>query len=410
MSNEFADFTTFNHINDYGEQGYAALEREIASSHPLVLWAPSMALLEQCYNNPANECSISPERFIRYVENGYVRVIGRQWWLFEKEKREKRAETFQPAIWTRYDDQLLAIARNDANLPDGEARVRNVEDEEGFGWARRVIEEERRKSGVNSKTQPPLVRDIVEMIRRGQVPTGTAEQAMRQPTPEQQALHVLRDVKNHTDAYHQADGEGFIMAPEDSRFLQLLEKNRNFGTTPATARMKPELENQVRSAKVEEAILGLLERLSYQGRRPSFDQFIESEAHRALVFFTSQMHGQAKSVKLKALDRYVRERLFEQIQHGMPRRTRWSQGMMLTIAGFIPAIGITATGYPATVTTLAGVGISAIQLTYRALQRIGLIADSYSGPQWPFLYAFSRRARRKDYSEVLGRLWSNENE
>ncbi len=80
-------FTTFFHINDYDEAGYAALPRLIATSYPVVLWAPSGWLLGKCYYDRSNSCSISPEQFIKLVEDCHIHIIGREEWLTDKSYR-----------------------------------------------------------------------------------------------------------------------------------------------------------------------------------------------------------------------------------------------------------------------------------------------------------------------------------
>src|SRR5436305_2052772 len=81
-------FPTFYHINDYDEDGYASLPQLIATSYPLVLWSPSGRLLESCYNDRNNPCSISPEQFVKLVEAGHIHIIARAWW-FDRAIRDK---------------------------------------------------------------------------------------------------------------------------------------------------------------------------------------------------------------------------------------------------------------------------------------------------------------------------------
>ena len=70
-----AAFPTFCHISEYNEAGYRLLHRMLAMSQPLILWAPTSAGLEH------EQCRIPPPKFIRYVEEGRIRVFGREPWL-----------------------------------------------------------------------------------------------------------------------------------------------------------------------------------------------------------------------------------------------------------------------------------------------------------------------------------------
>jgi hypothetical protein len=406
LGNDFVKFTTFNHINDYTEVGFAALDREIASSHPLVVWAPSMAMLEDYHRREV--CKISPDQFVRYVEQGYVEIIGREWWLRDKSERERRAAGFPGARWTSYDDRLLNILLNFDNRPLDQVHVRIVPDETGYQWAAEVLDEESKNADSGAREKSPIIRDIQGMLRRGEVPAGTAERARRVDTPEKQAIEVLRDVKNHTDAYIQADGKGFIMSPEDSRFLQLLERNPNLAAVRAAAHVTETLPRQVYSAEFEEATLSLLERLAHPGLKPRFDQFVGSEAHRDLVKFTGTMYDDAQIVKLEALGLYIQRELRRKVKDSIPDHSWWPKSWFerMKVMNEWRSLAVQVVKDPTGVATLGGLGLSVIKLMYRSLQRLGMIADDYNGPQWPFLYMFGRRARSKDYSPLLGQLWS----
>src|SRR5712691_10286848 len=98
-------FPTFFHINDYDEAGYAALPRLIAISYPLVSWAQSGQLLEKCYHDEKNECSISPEQFIKLIEECHIQIIGREEW-FNKDDRNRHP--WSGAHWhDGFDDRVL---------------------------------------------------------------------------------------------------------------------------------------------------------------------------------------------------------------------------------------------------------------------------------------------------------------
>jgi hypothetical protein len=76
-------FPIFCHISEYREAGYQALHRMLAISQPLNLWAPSSAYS----HSPV--CKLPPKDFVRYVDDGLIRVFGREECLLDPEHRAR---------------------------------------------------------------------------------------------------------------------------------------------------------------------------------------------------------------------------------------------------------------------------------------------------------------------------------
>src|SRR5258708_23032304 len=124
-------FSTFCHINDYEKAGYASLHRMIVSSFPLVLWGPSGRLLQTYYDKQI--CRISPQQFLTYVEKGFIRIIGRENWILDKNYRQNYP--WEGGRWLdSFDDAIKSIYLNQETVPEDERIVSVVEGEDGPTW------------------------------------------------------------------------------------------------------------------------------------------------------------------------------------------------------------------------------------------------------------------------------------
>jgi hypothetical protein len=213
-------FPTFFHINDYDAAGYAALPRLIAISYPLVIWAPSGLLLEKCYYDKQNACSISPKQFIELIEECHVQIIGREEW-FDKDARNKHR--WAGAHWhDGFDDSILAILRERRDAPPEQQSVRIVEKEDGPDWAENYL-----------KSKPSRVLNtITQLIREQKVPEGVRQKSLgflEQGNEREAVQTVLRDLRNHVRAITLARAKVPFVSDKDADFFRLIEAE---GTTP----------------------------------------------------------------------------------------------------------------------------------------------------------------------------------
>lgn len=385
-------FRTFCHISEYGEPGYANLHRMIATSSPLVLWAPSSKLV----SSPG--CRLTEREFVTLVDRGTVRIIGRKRWLTDRASRD--SHPWEGASWTPLiDDAIRAIALQDAGMPENSRRVVIAEEERGDTWAPSHVGE-----------NPELVALIYEALLAPDAtlhfPVGVVETATRYSgDPVGLAERIVRDAYNHDAAIAQSGTRTpFLLARRESRFNELLNSVReasdiqfkNVGSTPELSRSDlAELTSEVLK------ILGHLE----NGRKNSVGRFVQSKEHHLLARWMKHSceslgRTRAASTRGEVLARLRQEFENSRFENSLPElfMTRDSLiGSGGTTAGVAEAIASELTVYGA-----IGLAAGAYTIGKGLAQRLGLTAAPYTGPQWPFIYAFGKpaSARRKARLEM----------
>ncbi|WP_220204582.1 hypothetical protein [Reticulibacter mediterranei] len=263
-------FTTFYHINDYTEAGYANLPRYVATSYPLVLWAPSGLLLERCYKDESNACSISPDQFIKLVEANYIQVIGREEWFDKSWRNDHR---WKDAHWLDgFDDRLVAIMRERENAPLSSRSVRIVEKEDGPAWADEYLADK----------SSSVVAIILNLIQEKKVPQGVQEKAsgfLEKGNHREAVKIVLRDLRNHVRAKELAEAKVPFLSQKDADFFRLIE---------AEGKIREVRRELVVSVEMGRAIIELVERLTQPEHVISLDGFLGTNLHHELSSWFSQ--------------------------------------------------------------------------------------------------------------------------
>lgn len=290
-------FTTFFHINDYDEAGYAALPRLIATSYPVVLWAPSGWLLGKCYYDRSNSCSISPEQFIKLVEDCHIHIIGREEWLTDKSFRNKQKWPY--AAWLDgFDDRLLAILRERESAPLHQRSVRIVEKEDGWDWAK-------------DRMSDRVVETVTQLIRERKVPRGVMDKSLRELEQgnEREAVKVvLRDLRNHVRAITLAEAKVPFFSRGDAEFFRLMEAE---GTLPEI--IKKEM---VVSSDMGRAIIDLIDRLTSTEHVTNLAGFIGTDLHRELASWFSRATDVAHNLLPQDFKQTLADRLLEHASRG----------------------------------------------------------------------------------------------
>jgi hypothetical protein len=307
-------FTTFYHINDYDETGYAALPRLIATSYPVVLWAPSGRLLSKCYNEKI--CSISPEQFIKLVEDGHIHIIGREEWLTDKHFRNQQKWPY--AAWLDgFDDRILAILRERENAPLNKRSVRIVERADGWEWAEDYLQ----------RNSDKLMEAVPKLIREKKVPRGVVDKALRaldQGDEREAVKTVLRDLRNHVRAITLAEAKVPFFSRSDAEFFRLMEVQGTF-----TELIKGDM---VISSDMGRALIDLVDRLTSPEHVINLSGFIGTNLHRELASWFSRATDVAHNRLPEEFKQSLEERLWEyagkgQLSERLTRRLR--QGILL---------------------------------------------------------------------------------
>lgn len=313
-------FTTFYHINDYELPGYRALPLYMAISSPVVLWGPSGRLLEQCYRD--NSSPISPELFLRLVEAGHIRLIARDWWYTDRERRNK-AE-WAGAHWVNgFDDVIERLYR------DHHPAVRDAWNADGFEWAEEYLD-----------VRPSLEGKVSKLVKRKRVPIGVQERALRlygDGKRRDATLMVLRDLRNHVQAKNNAEARVPFLSSSDAEFFKLMEgSNRETGARDATL-----------GRAILEAIDALVDRLHAPEQINDVTAFIGSDAQRELANWFRLSTDVATTIIPRSYGEAIRERLWSHVRSGrlsreaariiMPRRTLLNAHTDKLIAGLAGA-------------------------------------------------------------------------
>ncbi|GAI14957.1 unnamed protein product [marine sediment metagenome] len=175
----------FSHINEHKEPGYSSLRTLVLVFHKTVLWAPSASYLDSLRNQ--NELLPTKEELLWYIEQGYMNVMARDWWIYNRTKRRQHEWSFAP-FDPEFDGKLREIAEYDKALGKiTDARVRPMPEETGLDWARSQIE--------NGKFDHEKLVSEVSKTNIGEN-IDYVDRAKEQPTSKEQAIYILGATKN----------------------------------------------------------------------------------------------------------------------------------------------------------------------------------------------------------------------
>jgi hypothetical protein len=209
-----AEFPGFCHISEYGEDGYAQIKDMLLITAPLTLWSPSSTLL-------ISKSDLSPREFINLVDEGFIRVIGREEWLTSAKFRNEHK--FQHARWNAaIDDRLKVFAEEDKTESPERRRVVVAPPADGYEWAEARLE--RRRGEIKRWNQ--VYRHAPEKLPTGTLDTISQNLEERKTGASEAhtvAKTILRDVRNHGKAIESARSEiSLHLNRVDIAFLGLL--------------------------------------------------------------------------------------------------------------------------------------------------------------------------------------------
>jgi hypothetical protein len=401
-------FPTFCHIGEYNEAGYRILHQMLAISEPLILWAPTSRQLED------EGCRVRPRAFLRFVEEGRIRVYGRERWLTSQSFRDSR-----PLAWAHwnesFDGALKRLCEKDASRPERERRVVVAEDEGGWAWSEKHLQENPEQVALWNQIARSESAD-------SQIPAGTLESAFRyaDDDPARLAQAILRDAYNHGQAIRQSGAEApFLLSASDRQFLEVLKKTADHARSAkagkdgtghrhagaAHAQMPPLDKTSAELATQLIEVLDLLDIGASGSRRAQdLDAFLAGEGHRELVAWLSRMCIQLRQTDARNLDNAVFNALradLDQAHFAKPLREMIKHpdatsvgavGLVTTVMGF-------ATD-PTGPLSIVGLLASAYPIAKELFQSLGYVPDSFSGPQWPFLYSSSSPATKRKLARL----------
>lgn len=377
-------FRTFCHISEYGPDGYANLHRLLAASSPLVLWAPSSALLYSL------DCRIGPEDFLRYVDQRHIRVIGRERWLTDANYRD--AHDWDGARWdASVDRQLARWADEDKTMELSQRRVVVAANEIGEDAA------DERLKGDHS-----AVKRILSALRQAEskkeIPRGVFETAERRNTAgtdEGFVKWVLRDAINHIDALRVSGAAApFLLQPKESRFIALMDDllregdslnaaAHESGADKLTASNHADLTREVTD------VLARLDRLRRKHSKASIHDFVRRGDQQILAQWMSNLCAKQAKSRPGDLRDAVSDRLREDFDAG-----RFNlKDSLLEVSALFGHAGALKAIHDAVLSDVAhmdkvGVFTAVLGYAHTIGSAAGLLPHRSDVPRWPFLYTF----------------------
>jgi hypothetical protein len=386
-------FPTFCHISDYGDQGYGTLHRMMATSLPLILWAPSSLEIDRSFAN--SKSRLDSRALLRYIETGLVQVMGREEWILSKGFRDKRP--WPGAKWNpAFDRALQSICRSDESLPEESRRVRVVEEEDGKEWAAQYIDE-----------HPQEIQKIWTLIQTGQVPQGSLEKAkLFGPERRHEAAQiVLRDARNHSRAIELSGAKRPFLDIHDGHFFGLLESPLERASDHSAQPSASEEHLQIWPI-----LESLLVRLEWRPRERTLTKYLGSEAHIELVKYYSKISERAQNSMPEYLDMFLLEDILDKVTSGTKRDWKTALGIpfgSVEKSAFAGSLVLELAGLavdPTQVSQIASVGLMVVAIGTGVSRKLGLLRPNYEGPHWPFLYAFGHQPSRREIDSVVGLL------
>ncbi|OXM42790.1 hypothetical protein CFP75_41345 [Amycolatopsis alba DSM 44262] len=368
----------------------------LAMSKPLNLWAPSGAR----FFTPG--FCLTAKEFVTYVEEGYVRVLGREPWLLDPSFRG--SERWPESKWfAEFDGPIKRICEEDQHLPPGERRVLACPPEKGWDWADEYLAKKPEDSDRWSR---------LSKVRNGHmlIPSQIRDRALAYGGDNYLAARqILRDAHNHGQALVDSGAEvPFLLSETDVKYLNVI------ATTPCASNAIPVFtrtasDNPTKSmTAITAQLVELLQVLDIhapsngEGRRLS--KFVHGEGHKLLVSWISSVCRLMRDTNPRAIDGTIlnllrddlgRAEMTRPINELIRRKDEGAVGlvgMVSMIAGLITD--------PIGVATIGGVLAQVYPVGKGLSRQLGYAPANFTGEQWPFLYTYSRRANRKSLKRM----------
>ncbi|MYV52569.1 hypothetical protein [Streptomyces sp. SID3212] len=383
-------FPTFCHISEYGEPGYRSLHSLLALSQPLNLWAPSSVLIRHASQIPARH-------FVRYVEQGLIRVQAREPWLTDRAHRDRHP--WEAARWDdEIDAALLSILRSDEGLPESERRVLAAPPERGAELAA-----ERLALDPGQVAYWYGAYQGAGAARR--IPEGTREAAglHTDGAPFEVARLILRDAYNHGAAFELSGARApLLLSRADRRFVRLITRA---GTADGASVPAPTAPSEVLAAELAVQLLDVLRLLDVQAGPRDLDTFLRGQGRQELVRWIGEMCERYRHHPRRELDGLIiRElrrvvgtaRFSDPLGELRERPVATAVGSIALAAGAVDFVLA-----PGNALGIAGMAAGAYQLGSGLARQMGWAPSAFEGPQWPFLYAYSSKAKRSRLAKMV---------
>ncbi|MEU9411540.1 hypothetical protein AB0E08_38410 [Streptomyces sp. NPDC048281] len=392
-------FSTFCHISEYGDHGYQDLHTLVAISQPLNLWAPSSALIRHVSRIP-------PKDFIRYVDQGFIRILARDRWLTDRRFRDEHP--WSAARWDReIDDALRSILRNDQGLEGSQRRVVSAPPEDGERHAMEYLES-------NPLQITYWNRAFRSRNAARKVPVGTLETATRYTSegPAAVAKWILRDAFNHADAFALSGARApLFLSPSDLRFIRLITNAPPTTGVPATS-LAPSAATASSQARIEHLarqLIDVLRHLDIHAGRRSLDAFIRGEGRQELLVWIDAVCNQYQYHPRREIDGVIIRELRRQLSRARLQGPFGPFRARTALPAVVGAVDLAATTIsfvlsPGEPLNAIGMAAGVFGIGNGLAQQMGWVPSTFDGPQWPFLYSYASRAKKSRLHRMIDTL------
>ena len=300
------------------------------------------------------------------------------------------------------DNDLRRMAREDEYLDLDDRRVAIAPDEQGQGKAEMFL---------GDAANGPRVDQIYERLTAPDAdqhfPSGVIETAHTFGTDREGLVtRIMRDAYNHDAAIGSAAAEvPFMLAPRESEFQSLLEEVRGLSIASGGTVRGPRLTRE-QFAELTQEVLAILSHLE-SSRSPRLSSFLDHQEHKDLALWMGSLCRDLAAGESTTAGAAFRS-LQTAFNNGRLKDT-WADlfpGKMAAFSGLGMAFGILDPAVSHQLSVLGALSLAAGLVTAGEplAKRAGVAEVEFTGPNWPFIYAFDAGPRRRTYAQLKSAL------
>jgi hypothetical protein len=342
----------------------------------------------------------SPQELLWYIRKGYIRVMAREWWLNNEERRKKHRWRY--AGWVDgFDDRILEIWMEDQH--EGRtgltARVVAVSPETARTWEREQLE-------TDHYTR------LLAQVDLSLTPAAYRQRFREARSKKEKLLSLLRDTRVHAEGFAMSGADRNFGTPVDAALLTVFIGRA--ATPPSySGRSLPNLAYDL--SHLIGAINGILDKIMKANVRASSQAEVfsrvkqiledEEELRRLREWASIGDLFTARTSEEQFVEHGLRQKLITEIQLGLPQKR-----LLGSVLGETPMEQITNIGsllfagigiWAGSSTAPISLGLYTISRGIGLLKCLGFIPESYSGPNWPFYLVESKKKVSRRRREVF---------
>ena len=196
-----------------------------------------------------------------------------------------------------------------------------------------------------------------------------------------------------------------MLAPRESEFQSLLEEVRGLSLASGGTASGPRL-RQAEFADLTQEVLAILKHLETR-KSPTLSAFLEHETHEDLARWMGSLCRELAATEGKTNGVAFR-RLLADFNNGR-LRDEWGDvfsGRMGKVSGVGTMVGILEPAVSQQLSVLGALGLATALITTGepCAKKIGLADVEFTGPNWPFIYAFDAGPRKGAHAQLKSAL------